>query len=192
MSDGRLHVPSEDVKDYLLTLTEISDLLLENGFDLLLEDGSNVDLEHETLDNIRLIFADNFHVGREPARPRKCITLFDYSLGGPDLHITRDGELDHVGLQIRVRDRYREAFRVSDGIMRHLHGKANLVINNTNYLWIQCDIAPNLLDWSDKYDLARVVTSYTLHRSPEAEPVDARFATRSGSPESMMDLDIRS
>ena len=192
MSDNLLHVPSEDIKDFLVNLTEVQDLLLENGFDLLLEDSSNLDLEHESLDNIRLRFADNFNVGREPARPIKCITLFDFSLGGPDLHITRDGELDYLGVQIRVRDKYREAFRISDGLMRHLHGKANLVINNTCYLSIRCDIAPNFLDWSDKLGVARVVTSYTILRDPQVRPVDTRFEVRSGSPESMMDLGTQS
>ena len=160
-----MNLPSADIKDYLLSLTDIGDLLLENGFEFLLENGEGgMEIDHESLQNITLRFAGNFHIGNEPAKPRKVITIFDYSIAGPDLTLKGFEGLEHVGIQIRVRDKYKEAYRISEGIMEHLHGKSNVIVGGSSYAWIECNISPTLLDWIEPYKLCRFTTSYHLHR----------------------------
>ena len=115
-----------------------------------------------------LVFATDLFVGREPAQPDNCVTVFDTPGRAPGLTTgTGAGGVEqyfYSSVQIRVRNRdYRAGWAVINNIKDFLHGKAHEVWNSTTYELIQCMMEPALLDW-DEDDRVRWVITFDLQR----------------------------
>jgi len=129
-----MNAPSVDVKDMLETDSSL-------GLNL------NVDL----------------FVGREPATPRNCVTIFDTPGFPPGL--TLDSKLyEYPSVQIRVRNiSYLNAQSLASAIMISIHGRAKQTWNGTLYTVIYCSSGPALLDW-DENGNARFIINFNLQR----------------------------
>jgi len=113
-----------------------------------------------------LVFATNLFVGREPATPDDCVTVFDIPGDAPEL--TLEGNVGPVlyapSVQVRVRNNaYMTGWDLIHNIQKYLHGKHNLTQGDTTYLLIRSVDEPMLLDWDDN-DRARFVATFAMYR----------------------------
>ena len=116
--------------------------------------------------SLGLTFAINLFVGKEPATPSDCITIFDTPGKPPVLTFEgKNGEgYFYPSIQIRVRNLdYRTGWELIDSIKEVLHGINNEVWNSTHYDVIKCTQEPFLLDW-DENGRARFVSTFDIQR----------------------------
>ena len=113
-----------------------------------------------------LTFATNLFVGREPATPDNCVTIFDTPGKPPEL--TLGGKTDpgyfYPSIQIRVRNNsYVNGWTIINIIKEVLHAVTRETWNSTEYVLIRCTQEPFLLDW-DENNRARLVSTFEIHR----------------------------
>ena len=118
-------------------------------------------LEYES--SIGLVFGTNLFIGREPAKPDNCVTIYDTPSYGPDLTMDKQS-YERPSIQIRVRnENYVAGWTMIQHIMDHLHGRAQETWNGTLYSLIACSGGPALLDW-DENNRVRFILNLNLQR----------------------------
>jgi hypothetical protein len=129
---------------------------------------TSVDVRH-ILENygdssgLDLDFATNLFIGREPAEPDNCVTIFDTVGFAPYLGLTDKG-YEYPSIQIRVRNRkYIDGWTIIEGIKTALHGLHQETWNGTLYCLIACSSGPALLDWDDK-GRCRFIINFNVQR----------------------------
>ena len=131
-----MNAPSEDIKDLL-----------------------------EAESSLGLTFATDLFIGREPATPPDCVTIFDTP--GFARQSTLDGEGDdyeYPSIQIRVRNKsYTDGMELIQDITTVLHGTSQETWNTTLYSVIMCSSGPALLDW-DANNRPRFVVNFNIQR----------------------------
>jgi len=130
-----MNPPSEDVKDML-----------------------------EAESSLGLTFATDLFIGKEPAAPKNCVTIFDTPGFPPQLTLDPGGEYYYPSVQIRVRNTsYSIGWNLIHDIMVSLHGRGHETWNGTLYTVIYCSSGPALLDW-DENSRARFIVNFNLQR----------------------------
>lgn len=117
--------------------------------------------------SLGLIFATNLFIGKEPALPKNCITIFD-TPGYPDELLLTGSEngnsYQYPSVQIRVRNiSYLVGWGIIENIKNALHGRANETWNGSLYSMIKCSSGPALLDWDDNSNV-RFIINFDLQR----------------------------
>lgn len=114
-----------------------------------------------------LVFTVNLFIGKEPATPSNCATIFDTPGRPPVLTLDGkqiDGGYFYPSIQIRVRNSdYRVGWNLITAIKEVLHGLKNEVWNEAHYDLIRCVQEPFLLDW-DENGRARFVSTFDIQR----------------------------
>jgi hypothetical protein len=110
-----------------------------------------------------LTFGVDLFIGKEPAIPKNCVTIFDTPGFAPALGLTTQG-YEYPSIQIRVRNtKYINGWNLIEDIKTALHGLAQQTVNGTLYSVIYCSSGPALLDWDDNGN-ARFVCNFNLQR----------------------------
>lgn len=111
-----------------------------------------------------LAFKTNLFIGREPATPNDCVTIFDIPGEAPLLTLDGGVEYYRPGVQVRVRDNdYTVGWELIHDIQTLLHGIHGETWNGTSYMLIQAINNPFLLDW-DESNRARFVVDFRIQR----------------------------
>jgi len=110
-----------------------------------------------------LTFATNLFVGKEPANPDICVTIFD-THGMPQQLTLNDQGYEYPSVQIRVRAKdYQTGWALIEGIKNILHGRASETWNGAFYSVIYCVSGPALLDWDDN-SRVRFIANFNANR----------------------------
>jgi hypothetical protein len=130
---------------------------------------SSVDIRHilEAKDDssgaFDLTFGTDLFIGKEPAKPINCVTIFDTSGFAPALGLVNQG-YEYPSIQIRVRNtKYINGWDLIEDIKTALHGLAQQTVNGTLYSVIYCSSGPALLDWDDNGNV-RFVVNFNIQR----------------------------
>lgn len=111
-----------------------------------------------------LVFGTTLFIGREPAKPDNCATIYDYAGKPPALAVDGTVGYEYPAVQIRVRNlSYFEGMNLVYKIQRYLHGMANKTIEGTLYGAIYCSSGPAFLDW-DNNNRVRLIINYQIQR----------------------------
>jgi len=116
--------------------------------------------------SLGLTFATNLFVGKEPASPDNCVTVFDIPGDAPLLTLTGKGGIAYYqpSVQVRVRNNsYLTGWELIHDIQEYLHGINGESEGGTEYLLIKGVDEPALLD-RDENDRARFVATFSVHR----------------------------
>ena len=109
-------------------------------------------------------FGGDLFIGREPAEPHDCVTIYDTPSFPPDLTLDSGESYYRSSVQVRVRDRsYVEAMSIARNIMTSLHGRAQETWSGTLYTVIRATGEPALLAWDDN-NRAIVIINFNLQR----------------------------
>ena len=99
--------------------------------------------------SLGLIYANNLFIGKEPAKPRSCVTIYDTTGYPPSLTLDKQF-YQKPSIQIRVRNEdYLEGMDLAQEILLSLHSRAGETWNESLYTIIYCTSGPALLDWDD-------------------------------------------
>jgi hypothetical protein len=99
--------------------------------------------------NLELVFATNLFIGREPAQPKDCVTIYD-TPGLPPYIGLNDTGYEYPSIQIRVRNTsYLYGMLLCERIKDSLHGRHGETWGGTLYTSIVCSTAPAMLEWDD-------------------------------------------
>jgi len=110
-----------------------------------------------------LVFATNLFIGKEPATPKNCVTIFDTPGFSPELNLKTQG-YEYPSVQIRVRStKYIDGWNLIERIKNALHGLDHQTVNGTLYTVIYCSSGPALLDWDDNGN-PRFICNFNLQR----------------------------
>lgn len=103
----------------------------------------------EAESSLGLVFASNLFIGKEPPKPRDCVTIFDTP--GYPAPLTLDNKLyQKPSVQIRIRNgSYPTGMELAQNIFLSLQGRAGETWNGSLYTVIYCSSGPALLDWDD-------------------------------------------
>lgn len=116
--------------------------------------------------DLALTFAQDLFVGKEPAMPDNCVTIYDTPGYPPILTLGNDAEYYYPSVQIRVRNRsYLNGYAMISSIVRTLHGRANESWNGITYTAVICVSDPAILDW-DENGRVRFISNFNLQRRP--------------------------
>ena len=116
--------------------------------------------------SLNLVFATNLFVGKEPAKPNTCVTIYDHAGFAPSLSLggKQDSGYEYPSIQIRVRSsREQDAWSLINRINLSLHARNHEVWNGALYTVIYCSSGPALLDYDDNGN-ARVVLNFNMQR----------------------------
>jgi hypothetical protein len=123
-----MNAPSQDIKDML---------------------EEYVNSEFNSSDDLGLIYAYNLFIGKEPALPINCVTIYDTS-GQPPYFGLTDVGYEYPSVHIRVRNiSYLDGMSLANKIKDALHGRNNETWNDTLYTRIACTSGPAHLEWDD-------------------------------------------
>lgn len=114
-----------------------------------------------------LSLAQTLFIGKEPALPADCVTIFDTPGRPPDLTLQGNARTGFYSpsIQIRVRSvTYLDGWQLVNSIKEFLHGINNEVKGGSTYLCIKCVQEPFLLDWDEK-GRARFVVNFDIQRT---------------------------
>lgn len=132
----------------------------------------SVDIRHileakdESSGSFVLIFGTNLFIGKEPATPKNCVTIYDTPGFAPYLGVSGDTGYEYPSIQIRVRNTsYVNGWNMINDIKSALHGLHQETWNGTLYSVIYCSGDPALLDWDDNGN-ARFVINFNINRRP--------------------------
>ena len=117
--------------------------------------------------DLGLTFATDLFVGKEPASPDDCVTVFDIPGDAPLLTLAGKGGITYhkPAIQVRVRNNdYETGWELTHDIQVFLHGINGEIVGGSTYLLIQSVDAPFLLDW-DENDRARFIATFSIQRS---------------------------
>lgn len=122
-------------------------------------------IEEYDSSGLGLNFAEDLFIGKEPAKPDNCVTIFDTYGFPPYMGLTTTG-YEYPSVQIRVRNRnYVDGWNLTQDIMTALHGRAQETWNGTLYSVIYCSSGPALLDWDDNGNV-RFIVNFNIQRRP--------------------------
>lgn len=115
--------------------------------------------------SLSLVYATNLFIGKEPADPKNCVTIFDTGEASPQLTMAGKGEdYFYPSIQIRVRNTgYLTGMELIQNIRTSLHGRAQETCNETLYSGIFCSSGPAFLDWDENHR-ARFVINFNIQR----------------------------
>jgi hypothetical protein len=103
-------------------------------------------------------------IGKEPAEPFNCITLFEIGTLPPQLTLDRNEIYEYPMVQIRVRaNNYLEGWEMIYNIKNLLHGQGQVTWNGAFYTLIRCISGPALLDY-DKNQRVRFIINFYIQR----------------------------
>jgi len=117
--------------------------------------------------SLGLTFVTNLFIGRQPAEPDQCVTLYDTSAGIPEktLHEESVSLYEYPSVQVRVRDNnYLDAYDLAYSIYFQLHNSAPQTINDTLYSSIQAIQTPTFLTWDSKDRAQFIFNIKTIRR----------------------------
>jgi hypothetical protein len=117
----------------------------------------------ESESSLDLAFSDNLFIGREPATPNNCVTIFD--TGGREPSTSMDGaNYRYSSIQVRVRNtRYLDAWNMIEAIYDFLHMKSHETWNSIFYSLILAMSDAAFLDW-DENNRVRLVQNFEVQR----------------------------
>ena len=129
---------------------------------------SSVDIADllESESSLGLIFNTNLFVGKEPATPINCVTVFDTPGFPPQINLggKSDSNIFFPSIQIRVRNSsYLNGYDLINKIQWFLQATINETVDSVLYQLIKCTQEPFLLDW-DETDKARFVCNFDITR----------------------------
>ena len=127
---------------------------------------SSVDIKDmlEAESSLGLTFLTDLFIGKEPAKPNTCVTIFDTPGFPPLLTLNGSDTYYYPSVQIRVRGAdYITGWDLIHDIMVALHGRDNETWNATLYTVIYCSSGPALLDW-DENSRPRFIINFNLQR----------------------------
>ena len=76
-------------------------------------------------------FGENLFVGKEPAQPNECITIYDTTAGEQNPKLA----IDEVSIQVRVRSaNYMGGYSRANSVKISLEGRSPITLNTTNYI----------------------------------------------------------
>jgi len=109
----------------------------------------NYDESPNDSSSLGLDFSDNLFIGKEPAKPINCVTIYDTPGFPPYLGLNAVG-YEYPSIQVRVRNiKYSDGWSLIEKIKDSLHGVNQTTINGTLYSVIYCSSGPALLEWDD-------------------------------------------
>lgn len=118
----------------------------------------------EAESSLGLTFAINLFIGKEPADPDNCVTIFDTHGAPPQLTYNKNEIYQYPSVHIRVRNRaYMTGWTLANDIKDALHGRAQETWNATYYGLIISTGEPALLDW-DEHGRARFIINFDIQR----------------------------
>jgi len=119
----------------------------------------------EAESSLGLVYATDLFIGREPPKPKNCVTIYDAPGAPPLLTLEEEGEAyDYASVQVRVRNtKYSTGWELAKNIQNTLHGRANETWNDTLYTVIYCTSGPALLEW-DQNDMVIFVINFNIQR----------------------------
>jgi hypothetical protein len=119
----------------------------------------------EAESSLGLTFATDLFVGKEPATPDNCVTIFDTPGFSPQLTFKKGEDYFYPSIQVRVRNRsYIAGWDLINDIRASFHGRAQETWNGTLYSIIKCSSGPAMLDW-DENKRVRFIINFDLQRS---------------------------
>jgi hypothetical protein len=116
--------------------------------------------------SLGLTFATDLFLGREPATPDNCVTVFDIPGDAPQITLQGKSGIEYYNpsVQVRVRDiDYMTGWELLFDIQAFLHGINGQTEASTYYSLIRAVDAPTLLDW-DENNRARFICTFTIQR----------------------------
>lgn len=117
----------------------------------------------EAVSSLGLVFAQNLFIGREPANPKKSVTIFDYTGGSAQLTLD-NAQYEYPSVQIRVRSTdYLIGGQLIEDIKESLHGRAQETWNGTLYSMIRCSSGPAFLEW-DENGMVKFIVNFNINR----------------------------
>lgn len=120
----------------------------------------------EAQSSLGLVFGTNLFIGREPAEPADCVTIFDVPGKPPRMTLAgKDGIIHYYStVYIRVRNgSYPDGMTLLRNIYGYLNGLYGVTVNGTQYDLIQGLGDPALLDWDD-LGRARLIVTFEIQR----------------------------
>lgn len=115
-----------------------------------------------------LIFGENLFIGREPANPSNCVTIFDTAGANPVLTLSKE-EYEYTSVQIRIRDTsYENGWVRSEKIASILQGRAHEVWGDYYYSLISIANGPFHYDW-DENKRVRFIINVNIQRRKNNE-----------------------
>lgn len=112
-----------------------------------------------------MTYGTDLFIGKEPALPKNCVTIFDTPGFPPYLGLAGEVGYEYPSIQIRVRNtKYTNGWNLINDIMVALHGRHQEVWgDNTLYSVIYCSSGPALLDWDDNGN-CRLIINFNIQR----------------------------
>lgn len=119
----------------------------------------------EAESHLGLVFGQNLHIGREPASPTNCVTIYDAPGSGIDITAdTKNEQYHRNAVQIRIRNtEYLSGMTLAYQIVDELHGRNNDTWNDIYYAFIRCSIPPTPLKW-DELNRIIIVINFEIQR----------------------------
>ena len=118
----------------------------------------------ESDSTLGLEFTQNLFIGKEPAKPDQCVTIYDNMGMAPYLGMAGETGYEYPSIQIRVRTNiYLQGWTLIEKIKELLHGQAQQTWNGTLYSIIYCSSGPALLDYDDNGN-CRFIINFNLQR----------------------------
>lgn len=118
----------------------------------------------EAESSLGLVLASNLFVGREPAKIKETVTIYDTPGFPPSLSLDTKSNYQYPSIQIRVKStQYDFAMELATRIMDSLHGRAQETWGGTLYSSIMSTGNPALLDWDDNGN-CRIIINFNIQR----------------------------
>lgn len=117
--------------------------------------------------SLGLTFATNLFIGRQPAEPDQCVTLYDTSAGIPEQTLRDENTAlyEYPSVQVRIRDNnYLDAYDLAYAIYFQLHNNNPQTINDTLYSSISAIQTPTFLTWDAKDRAEFIFNIKTIRR----------------------------
>lgn len=123
----------------------------------------------EAESSLGLTFITNLFVGKEPATPDNCVTIYDTPGMAPDITLKGKSEdsqnLKRPSIQVRVRNNnYVTGWNLINDIKEVLHLISGETWNGTLYDSILCVIEPAMLNWDSENDRVHFVSTFNIAR----------------------------
>lgn len=96
-----------------------------------------------------LTFGSTLFIGKEPASPHQCVTIYDTPGKPTALNMDSSEKYYYPSVQVRVRsDQYLTGWNLINDIKEALHGRAHETWNSCTYELIESSEA-SMLTWDD-------------------------------------------
>jgi hypothetical protein len=119
-----------------------------------------------TNSSLGLVFATNLFIGRQPAMPDTCVTLYDTSAMAPEYTLSAEdsGLYEYPAVQVKVRaNNYLDGYDLASSIYFDVHNSDPQTINGTLYSSILAAQTPTLMRW-DENDRAEFIFNLEIKR----------------------------